>query len=155
MTDQPRKQSGRVTAKKAKPVDDEEHLPRLTVEMLTTPQLPEDVLDIPNLGGSVLIRAFNGRVAKEAREWATPKDERGELVPGAEMDEDLYERALVLYGVVDPKLSEDDVELIFSEQFSFVGRMIALSVLSLNAAGKAIEISKVSGQIRKVSSATN
>lgn len=148
MTGQPRKQSGRVTAKKPRVGEESNHLPRLTVDILVTPQLPEEVLDIPNLGGSVLLRAFNGRVAKEAREWATPKDERGEVVPGAEMDEDLYERALVLYGVVEPKLTEEDVEKIFSEQFSFVGRMIALSILSLNAAGRAVDISKVSGKTR-------
>lgn len=153
MADQPRK-NGRTTPKKPK-AEPQDHLPRLSLEGLITPQLPEDVLDIPALGGSVLLRAFNGRVAKEAREYSMPKDANGEIIPGAEQDEDLYERALVLFGVVDPKLTEDDVEVLFTEQFQFVARMIALSVLALNAAGRAVDISKVSGQIRKDSSASN
>jgi hypothetical protein len=153
VADKPRKQqNGRVTAKKERP-EPQDHLPRLSVEDLLTPSLPEDILDIPSLGGSVVIRAFNGKVAKEAREWASPKDEKGEPIIGADMDDDQYEKALVLFGVIEPKLSEDDVNFIFDEQFSFVGRMIALSVLSLNASGKALDLAKGSGQSQNVSSA--
>ena len=132
--------------------DNSEETKRLTLEALTTVKLPTQELEVPTLGGTVLLQGFSGRITREVRDqtnhqagsdkkctfckkdWPCPQQ--------GEVDDDLYERLLVRHGVIDPKLDDDAVSVLFEEQWAGVGRLIALSVMMLNASGKAPEIAK-------------
>lgn len=126
-------------------------LQRLTAEALGTISLPEEEVEVPALGGTVLIKAFSGRVNRMAREYCImcehgltmaecaerETEERPACAQPHHFDEDRWEHALVLFGVVDPKLSPEIVETLFEEGLSGVGRMIAMRILSLNTGGVA------------------
>lgn len=121
---------------------DKNMLELLTAEALRTFQLPTDIVDIPELGGSVKVQAFDGARAVAARQYAVKAD--------GSLDEDKYEVALIAIGMIEPalpKVGEEkfpftEAEQIYFGQLSSVGRRIAMAVMSLNAGGKAAQISK-------------
>ena len=156
-----------MTTPKAKPrrPDNSDETKRLTLEALTTVMLPAQDLEVPALGGTVLIQGFSGRITREVREQTCHNlgsDKRCTFCHQAwpcpqanEVDDDAYERALVKYGVIDPKLDDDAVAFLFDEQFAGVGRVIALSVMMLNASGKAPDLAKDLGQITNTDSSSS
>lgn len=136
---------GRTTAKGTKPAARKAAstvpapvLQQLTAEQLKTIQLAEATIPIPELGGSVQIRQFNGATAKLAREYATNNDD-------GSIDEDKFEVACVAYGMVNPELSLEEVEQLYEAQAAGAMRRIAMAVISLNATGQAEAISKLFG----------
>lgn len=124
----------------AAPKHTKEELQLLTAEALCMAALPTDEVEIPALGGKVKIQGFNGKTNRLAREEA----EKYQKTSGSHY-EDAYERSLVKFGLIEPKLTDDQLDLLWGEQFALVGRTIALAVLALNASGKAKDFSKVSG----------
>ena len=145
--------------------DSSPELQRLTYEALTTVILPVQELEVPVLGGTVLLQGFSGKISREVREITNhnPGDDKKctfckKIWPcdhQGETDEDTYERMLVKYGVIDPKLDDEAIKVLFEEQFSGVGRVIALSVMMLNASGKAADISKDLGQTTNTDSSSS
>lgn len=147
-----------MTTAKPKPrrPDKSDETIRLTAEALTKISLPTHEFEIDALGGTVVIQAFSGKTSRIVREATNhnPGSDKNctfchKTWPCAfegQVDQDVYERKLVEYGLIDPKLTEEEVEILFEEQWSGVGRMIAFSVMMLNASGKAPEVAKDSGQ---------
>lgn len=121
----------------AAPKRTKEELQYLTAEALCMVQLPQDDVEIPALGGRVRVQGFNGKTNRLAREAA----EKGQAEQGGSYD-DHYERQLVRFGLIEPKLTDEQVAVLWDEQWAGAGRMIALAVLALNSSGKAKEVSK-------------
>lgn len=152
-----------MAAKPRRP-DSSQETKRLTLEALTTVKLPTQELEIPMLGGAVLLQGFSGRITREVREIANHNPGTDKkctfckvdwpCAQAGQPDDEVYERMLVKYGVIDPKLDDDAVEVLFDEQFAGVGRMIAVSVLMLNASGKAPDIAKDLGQTMNTDSSS-
>lgn len=156
-----------MTTKKpaARRPDNSDETKRLTLEALTTVKLPTQELEIGALGGTVLLQGFSGRTTREVREATNHQQgitgictfcrQAWPCSKNGEVDEEAYERMLVKHGVIDPKLDDDAVDVLFEEQFAGVGRLIALSVMMLNASGKAPEIAKDSGQTTSTDSSSS
>lgn len=157
------------TAKKAAPRPKREPVPkqrlqRLTAEALGTVVLPEDELDIPELGGSVLLRGFSLRRSKLCRKYATSVNEAGE----EDFDNDRWELLHVFFGMIDPDLTCGDPEErshthddncfaqveALENQANNVSRRIALGVFALNMGGSVDAISKGYGQITNTDSSS-
>lgn len=140
----PAKSGGRTTAKGTKPASrgmTPAPLPvlqQLTADQLKTVKLAETDVPIPELGGSVRIRQFNGATAKKAREYATDPDT-------GKVDEDKFEIASIAFGMIDPVLSIEEVAELYDAQAAGAMRRIALAVISLNATGQADAIAKLFG----------
>ena len=145
-----RKSGGRTTPKGTKTAAPAKRAPAskpvlqiLTAEALSTVKLPESQVDIPELGGAVRVRAFNGERAVAARHYAG--------LPDGGVDEDKYEIALIALGMIEPALPTVEGEEhpfsaasdLYYGQLSSVGRRIAMAVMALNAGGRAAQISKV------------
>lgn len=74
----------------------------LTAEqILTAPDLEERIVDVPQWGGSVRIKAFSKAEQLEMRKAATI---------GGKIDVDRVEVLMFIHGVIDPQFSEDQYE---------------------------------------------
>lgn len=130
-------------------------LKRLTAEAFNLVNLPEREIEVPELGGSVLIRGFTAAMARKAQDFSSPCIECGDKRHDEEMpheprtngvmDDDMYEQALVKFGVIDPEFTWEDIDKMFNEQFVTIGRRISMSVMAVNLAGGATDLSKLSG----------
>lgn len=95
----------------------------LTLDRLVTGvPLRERVIEVPELGGHVRIREFTKGVEQELRRRA---------MVGQEIDSDRFELLLLIYGIVEPSLSEDHLGLLRNLPAGVVNRLVR-AVLELN-----------------------
>lgn len=99
---------------------------RISREELLQPKIKEEDLPISELGGSVKIRSLSQerrRLIREGSKAGTP-----------EYDEGYYELLLVVYSVVEPKMSMDDVEALKDQDASIIDQII-IGINMLNMFG--------------------
>lgn len=92
---------------------------RLSREQLLTNQVREEEATIAGLGGTVKLRSMTHGLRSELRKQAkfgTP-----------EYDDDLFTRLVIVHTIVDPQLTEEDVELL-KQQDSVVFDEIVLQI---------------------------
>lgn len=105
---------------------------RLTYEdILAAEDITTEVVDVPEWGGTVLIRRFSKAVELQMRGEA--KDEQGKV------DGEKLEMLMLVHGVVDPILTADMASSLMLKSASAVDRILTAVVTLNNAGGKAIE----------------
>lgn len=101
----------------------------LTIDqILNAPDVQEHVMEVPEWGGSVKLRGFTKGQQQHFKRQATIK---------GEINEDRLEMLMFINGVVEPKFSTDQIELLREKSFGVVERILAeilkLSGLSATA----------------------
>ena len=88
----------------------------LTVEaILGAKDLKEEVIEVPEWGGSVRVRSFSKKGQQEVRELATIADE---------LDEQRLEMFMFIKGVVDPEFTDDTYELLREKNAGVIDRIL-------------------------------
>jgi len=88
----------------------------LSVEdILSVDDLPEQVIDVPEWGGQVRVKAFS-----KARELAIRNEAGG--VDG--LDNEKFEMLLFVYGVIDPVFTSEQVGLLKEKNGRVIDRVI-------------------------------
>lgn len=77
-------------------------------QFLNAPALPEELVDVPELGGAVKIRAFTKAKQQELKNQATLKHAAHGKKAG-EIDSDYLEMLMLVHGVVEPELKSEHV----------------------------------------------
>jgi hypothetical protein len=90
---------------------------------------PTAVVDVPEWGGAVLIRAFS-KSQFIAMQKAAGVGADGE---GGDLDE--FQRQMFLQGVEDPKFTEDQVRAIFENHRGTIVDRVLVAIADLNALG--------------------
>lgn len=106
---------------------------RLSRDDLLRSRIIEKQEYIHSLEGEITIRSMSVRTRREIRTkagWGTP-----------EFDEEVFNTWAIIYSVVDPKLTEEDVEAI-SEQEVAVFEEILLKLSLLNMLGRGEDLKK-------------
>lgn len=111
---------------------------RLSKQEFLRPQIHEDDVPILSLGGSVRVRSLTHRTRSELRQRAkfgTP-----------DYDDDLFTDLVIIHSIIDPQLSEADIEQMKEQNFVVYDELIqALSMFNLLGA---------TGNLKKDSSET-
>lgn len=101
---------------------------RLSKEQLLQPHIREVEVEIAELGGTVLIRTLSHRVRQELRQkcgFGTP-----------EFDEDKFTNLGIIYSVVDPELTEEDLESLKELSANVYDELVTqISMVNLFGAG--------------------
>ena len=85
-----------------------DRLPRLDAEAFSRPgALPEQEVQLPSMGGSVLVRGFTKGFQQRMRREAMGAD--------GEMDNDKLELAMFTLGIVDPVITPEQAAAAFEE----------------------------------------
>lgn len=99
-------------------------LRRLTVqEVLASRDLEERELDVPEWGGTVLIRAFSKRRQQELRKQS--------VGPGGETDGEKLEMLLLTEGVIEPEFLPEHVDGLREKSAGVIDRIVR-SILELS-----------------------
>ena len=72
-------------------------------QLLGADDLPEEVVDVPEWGGQVKVRALG---------WSQVADARQRAKVGGVIDDDRFSFALLQQGLVQPSIREDQVEFL-------------------------------------------
>ncbi len=87
----------------------------LTVDqILACPDLVEEVVEVPEWGGSVKVRAFSKAVQQQVRSEARIADE---------IDDNRLEMLIFLHGVIEPQFSADQYELLRGKSAAAIDRV--------------------------------
>lgn len=100
-----------------KKVDEATGLPLGTLDQLLTPSEPEQIwVDLPELGCKVEVKALSKAEQMKLRKQATTR---------GKVDDTKMEALLLVYGVVQPKLSLQHVEEMFKQKFGIVDKLLS------------------------------
>jgi hypothetical protein len=107
----------------------------LTVEaIIAAKDLKEEVIEVPEWGGSVKVRSFSKKGQQEVRELATINDE---------IDPERLEMFMFIHGVVDPPFTNDTYELLRDKNAGVIDRVLqrimSISGMDQEALAKAQE----------------
>ena len=86
-------------------------------ELFSAKDITEQVVEMPEWGGSVRVRALTRDEVGQARRRATV---------GGEVDADLVDLYLVCFGVIDPPLAPDHALLLRNRSAGAVVRLVAV-----------------------------
>ena len=106
---------------------------RLSKEELLTPHIVEKTEFIQGLGGEVVIRSMSHRVRQELRQacgWNTP-----------EWDDDKFTSLCIVKALVDPALTEQDVDQLRDQDMTIYDEIV-LKISLLNMLGRADDLKK-------------
>ena len=96
---------------------------RLSREDLIRPKIVEDELYIPRLGGTVKLRTLSQERRRKCRDGSGANTQ--------EFDEDLFERLCIVYSVVDPELTIEDVDALVEQDVSILNELnVAIQILN-------------------------
>lgn len=80
---------------------------RLSREQFLQTKIRQEEVEIPGLGGTVLLQSVSHSVRRRLREEASPKD----AVSGEpRYDDDLFTKLYIAESIIDPELTLEDVE---------------------------------------------
>jgi hypothetical protein len=123
---------------KLKALEQQETQRRLSKEQFLKPQIHEDDVEIMSMGGTVRLRSLSHRQRQDLRNRAH--------FGGPEYDDDLFTVLVMVNVIVDPPLTEADVEQL-REQNSVVFDEIVTQISMFN-------LMTASGDLKKGSSET-
>lgn len=127
--------TGREAQLKAVQAQDEQR--RLSREQILLSRPREEEVDIPGLGGKVLMRTLTHGLRKDLRKKAnfnTP-----------EYDDDYFTRLVIVHTIIDPELTEADVAA-FEESSIDVFDQIVMAISLFNMSGSIEAAKKGSSQ---------
>ena len=88
----------------------------LTVEaIIAAKDLKEEVIEVPEWGGSVKVRSFSKKAQQEVRELATVNDD---------IDPERLEMFMFIHGVIDPQFTDDTFELLRDKNAGVIDRIL-------------------------------
>jgi len=124
-------------AARLKALENEETQRKLSKEELLRPRIVEKEEFIDGLGGTVTLRSLSHARRQEIRTKSGFQT--------SEWNEDLFTSLGIVYSVVDPKLTEEDIEKL-REQDSSVYDELVLKITMLNMLGRADDLKKESSE---------
>ena len=106
---------------------------RLSRDDLLRPRIIEKTQFIESLGGEVVVRSLSHELRQRLREQSG--------AGGAEFDEDKFTMLIIVNSVVDPKLTESDIEELRKQDASVIDEL-SLHLTMLNMMGRTEELGK-------------
>lgn len=125
-------------APKLKALETQETQRRLSREQLLQPRIREEETEIEGLGGTVVLRSLSYAARAEIRSktgWNTE-----------EYDDDAFTMLAIVHSVVDPKLTEADIDAL-KEQDQSIFDSLVLKITLLNMMGRTGDLKKESEPI--------
>lgn len=103
----------------------------LTTEaLLGAPDLPEQVVEVPEWGGAVRLRALTVGQLQDVRKRSTVRDE---------IDGELMDLHFLLEAMVEPRLTQDQLGQLTAKNNAVVSRLVREAVILSNSSPDAIE----------------
>lgn len=121
-------------------------LKRISKEHLLTPKIIEREVEIDALGGTVMLRSLTHAQRREIQDKCGFRTDK--------FDENQMTLLSIQYALVDPVLTEEDLEALNNQDYSVIDQL-SLEISMMNFMGRAEEVKKESEETPSSDSASS